>query len=378
MARQRGSTWQADVVLRGGNKRLRPGGFQTQASAELWEAQARANDEQGLHPPPVPAPKPTVGINGGITLGDLRKLVLTTPKKKGGGGGWLNSKDYKNAEARSQMACDFFGEDTVASSIDLNEMERYARACRTAGNRGSTINRKMANVSKMLTFAERRGLITAAPTAPQEEEPEGRIRFLTADEEAAGLAMLEIMGCHDFRQLAIFLLDTGCRISEALAMGPQDYSVGVQPCATFWVTKGGKSRTVPLTPRAVAAIGYFQKQGAGNNGGPFEHIPYWEFRYTWERARKRLGPQYADAVIHVFRHTCCSRLVQGGMDLRRVQVWMGHKDIKTTLKYAHLAPGDLNAGLALLQQAVMPQRSFSAEEQRVDNVTALVPKRATA
>lgn len=373
MARQRGSTYQADVALKSG-QRLRPGGFTSLAEAELWEAQARANDAQGLPPPPLPTPKAVLQVHGGITLRELRKLVLSTPKQKGGRGGWLGSKDYRNAEARSQMACDFFGEDCAASKIDLNEMERYARACRTAGNRPATINRKLACVAKMLTFAEARGLIAAAPSAPLEQEPEGRIRFLSQAEEEQGLAMLEIMGHHDARRLAIFLLDTGARVSEALNLSPADVNVGVRPSVTFWETKGGKARTVPLTPRALAALGDFQTR----NAGPFSHIPYWEFRYQWERARARLGAAFADAVIHVFRHTCISRLVQGGMDLRRVQVWAGHADIKTTLRYAHLAPDDLNVGLDVLARAAgtIPQRTFSAEERTVDNVTALVPKRA--
>lgn len=353
MARQRGTTFQADYTFLSG-QRLRPGGFDTMEAAELWEAQAKVNDSQGLPPPPVPSKQSkttSTAAAGDITLSELRKLVLGTPKQKGGRGGWLNSKDFRNAEARSQFAVDFFGEDTPARTIDFNELERYASACRAAGNRGSTINRKIANVSKMLTFAELRGLILAAPVVPHEEEPEGRIRFLTPEEETAGLAMLEIMGEHDHRQLAIFLLDTGARVSEALKMGPRDYALGPTPTASFWDTKSGHSRTVPLTARAAAAIAHFQP-AAGANTGPFEGIAYWEFRYAWERARKRLGPSYADAVIHTFRHTCCSRLVQGGMDLRRVQIWMGHEDIKTTLKYAHLAPNDLAVGTSVLEKAV--------------------------
>jgi site-specific recombinase XerD len=48
-----------------------------------------------------------------------------------------------------------------------------------------------------------------------------------------------------------------------------------------------------------------------------------------------------DVVIHTLRHTCASWLVQRGVDLRRVQVWMGHKSIQTTLRYAKLSPKSL-------------------------------------
>ncbi len=42
---------------------------------------------------------------------------------------------------------------------------------------------------------------------------------------------------------------------------------------------------------------------------------------------------------HVFRHTFASRLVQAGVPLAKVSAWLGHEDIRTRLRYAHLAPG---------------------------------------
>ncbi|MBO6631600.1 MAG: tyrosine-type recombinase/integrase, partial [Psychroserpens sp.] len=43
----------------------------------------------------------------------------------------------------------------------------------------------------------------------------------------------------------------------------------------------------------------------------------------------------------MLRHTCASRLVQAGIDLRRVQTFLGHQTIQMTLRYAHLATDDL-------------------------------------
>jgi site-specific recombinase XerD len=49
-------------------------------------------------------------------------------------------------------------------------------------------------------------------------------------------------------------------------------------------------------------------------------------------------PAVKDVTWHIFRHTYISRLVMAGVDLRTVQELAGHKDIKMTVRYAHLAP----------------------------------------
>ena len=59
-----------------------------------------------------------------------------------------------------------------------------------------------------------------------------------------------------------------------------------------------------------------------------------------------------DFHFHDLRHDFCSRLVQRGVDLYIVSKLAGHKDIKQTLKYAHLAPKNLQEGIAVLNENV--------------------------
>lgn len=364
MAIQRGTTWQANVRLLNG-KRLRPGGFTSEAEAELWEAQARAADVRGE---PIPAPLTrrvsTAALPGAITLGDLRKKVLQTPYRDG----WKGSKDEDGASERSHQVVTFYGANKPAHEIDVNEVDRLVTACVAAGNSAATINRKLAALSKMLNFAVKRGLLRSVPHIARQEEYEGRIRFLTRDEEASILSAMELMGWHDERLLTIFLIDTGARYSEAVETLTH---ADVGNTATFWETKGGKARTVPLTARARAACTRFARNGLA---GPFSGFNYWTYRDRFERARKNAGLG-DDVIIHVLRHTCASRLVQAGWDVRRVQIWMGHKAITTTLRYAHLAPDALD-GMAASLEAPVDKRTVSAVEAGPATVTELVPKRA--
>ena len=53
--------------------------------------------------------------------------------------------------------------------------------------------------------------------------------------------------------------------------------------------------------------------------------------------------------FHDLRHTFASHLVMKGVDLRTVANLMGHRDIKMTMRYAHLAPEHLQAAVDILE-----------------------------
>ena len=52
--------------------------------------------------------------------------------------------------------------------------------------------------------------------------------------------------------------------------------------------------------------------------------------------------------FHDLRHDFCSKLVQNGTDLYLVGGLVGHKDIKTTQRYAHLSPEKLRSTIQIL------------------------------
>jgi integrase len=57
----------------------------------------------------------------------------------------------------------------------------------------------------------------------------------------------------------------------------------------------------------------------------------------------------ADFRFHDLRHTCAAWLVQVGVPLTEVRDVLGHSTIKMTERYAHLAPENVRAALALLE-----------------------------
>lgn len=226
-------------------------------------------------------------------------------------------------------------------------LDTLTAALRKRGNSNATINRKMAALSKLLRKAHKMGDIQGLPEFKRLKEKAGRIRFLEPDEEARLFAAIseksELYGL-----FCIFLIDTGARLGEGIGLRWQDIH---DERVTFWLTKSGKSRSVPLTERAAAAIRACEKK----KRGPFSSIVQAKFRAAWNEAKQEVGlGAEVDVVPHILRHTCASRLVQGGIDIRRVQTWLGHQTLQMTMRYAHLASGDLDICVPILERAARP------------------------
>lgn len=214
---------------------------------------------------------------------------------------------------------------------------------RKRGNSNATINRKLSALRKLLKKAMKMGEIRSLPEFRRLKERQGRIRFLDHDEEARLFAAIRVRS-ELYADLSIFLVDTGARLGEAIGLRWNDID---SARVTFWLTKSGKSRTLPLTRRAQQAVA----RQAGRAQGPYHGIEQYHFRRIWNEAKAEVGMgDDRNVVPHVLRHTCASRLVRGGVDMRRVQTWLGHQTLAMTMRYAHLATHDLEVCLPVLER----------------------------
>jgi integrase len=143
----------------------------------------------------------------------------------------------------------------------------------------------------------------------------------------------------------VFLLDTGCRPGEAYKLTSRDvnFETGM---VTFWETKNGSSRSVPMTLRVRESLSRRTKDTVR----PFPFNDSW-LRQQWDRARFKMGlGEDEQFVPYCCRHTCASRLAQRGVHLAVIKAWMGHKTLQITMRYAHLSPTDLLSGAKALEQ----------------------------
>lgn len=276
---------------------------------------------------------------------------------------WSDTAWGLRATRHARQFADYIGPDTLLSDVGLTTLDDWAAALSASGLSGSTVNRYLAAVSRLLNIAHARDGVPSVPAIPRRKETPSRVRFLTENEENEIREWLSSNAKLEALLLFNLLIDTGLRMGEALSLQWRDvdFNTGL---ISVWKTKNDVPRSVPMTKRVRTSL-LFLKQTTTLAPRRREYptpkvtqkqetaidITRDQFRQTWDTMRASLG--YADDpqfVPHCLRHTCASRLVQRSVPLKVVQEWLGHKTINQTIRYAHLAPANLMAAVAALEE----------------------------
>jgi integrase len=205
----------------------------------------------------------------------------------------------------------------------------------------ATINRHFAFLRHVLMLAVKDSKLTQNPVSGLKFFPEvKRTRWLAGDE----LERLRgVMHQSDWKLVA-FAIETGLRRGEQfrLRWDQVDLENGV---LTLPLPKGGKTRHVPLSEEAKAILRSFDSflrsawvfPGLNNVTQSMDSRAF--LRRSFEPGLRQAG--ITGVCWHSLRHTVASRRIMAGVDLVSVKEILGHRDIQTTLRYAHLAPGHL-------------------------------------
>jgi integrase len=221
----------------------------------------------------------------------------------------------------------------------------------SAGYKPGTVNRILANLKTVLSKAvewEIGGLEkNAAKQVKALKDPPHLDRFLSPEEAERLITAIQGSESAMLKYIIPFLLLTGARKREALDAQWKfiDFDQGIW---TIPVTKSGRPRHVPLSPQAIEFLKTIKKSHKvlGISGqspwifpNPKSGKPYVTIFHSWDRCRR--DADLADVRIHDLRHSFASALVNRGMTLYDVKEVLGHSNISTTQRYAHLSPGRL-------------------------------------
>lgn len=134
----------------------------------------------------------------------------------------------------------------------------------------------------------------------------------------------------DARALVLIAFYTGMRLGEMLRCAV------VGENASLLDSKNGSPRLIPLVPRVLR---YARK-----------YLPFATPKITLQRAieRARLRAKSNDVTIHTLRHSAASAMVNGGVPLHTIGKVLGHKDSRSTDRYAHLATETLAAAVSVI------------------------------
>ena len=249
-----------------------------------------------------------------------------------------------------------FGAHTPLDRISSAAVAQYRDDLVTErGLRPSSANREISYLRAIINRAASDWNVSTAPFRVRMfREPPGRVRWLTPDEEQR---LLKESAPH-LRDVLTFLMDTGCRKEEALSLTWREIVfdgdrvriiIGAERAKN--ATASGRAvprRTADLLrrlhaerPRGSDRVFLYSRRGA-------KPRQLRAIKTAFNAACRRAGID--DLRIHDLRHHYASRLVQRGVPLQRVQHLLGHKSMRMTERYAHLAPSDLDDAVALLDR----------------------------
>lgn len=168
------------------------------------------------------------------------------------------------------------------------------------------------------------------------EENNKRERYLSVEEAQRLYAAVSGSINPVLRYIVSMLILTGARKREVLDARWADFDIERR----IWripMSKSGKARHVPLSDGALAVLKSLPVLPGVSwaFANPRTGRPYVSIFFAWDTARRKAG--LGEVRVHDLRHSFASLLINSGRTLYEVQQILGHTQIKTTQRYAHLS-----------------------------------------
>jgi integrase len=256
------------------------------------------------------------------------------PYVKGYKKSWPSDVSYLTNQILPVLGKKYLDELTRKDIIDFHH------GLKAKGYKPGTCNRSLILVRYAMNLAikwEVVGLKTN-PTkdVPLFDDPDGkRDRFLTEAETARLFQAVQKSPNPMLQHIIPMLILTGARKREVLDAKWEDFDLQ----RSQWripTTKAGRPRYVPISAGVVNLLACIPRNNSPYVfANPKTGKPYVSIFNGWNTARKQAG--LAEVRIHDLRHSFASFLINGGRSIYEVQRILGHTQIKTTQRYAHLS-----------------------------------------
>ena len=227
------------------------------------------------------------------------------------------------------------------SSTTKHDVDEWTRSMVGAGLMPRTIKRRVSTLRGVYRWACHEGILENNPAlycqTPKAEERLPEVveidkvdEYLMSGEDGrAG----EPHGAVGMKMLVAMLIETGCRINEALGMRWEEIDSSRR--RVLVMGKGGRNRYVYFGERVERELAKHSERH-----GRIWHWDDWEARHLMYET---LGKYVAGVHPHLLRHTFATKMVEQGMPLMTLRTLLGHKSVETTQIYTHVAESTLGA-----------------------------------
>jgi len=245
---------------------------------------------------------------------------------------------------------------------DLDEFARFLDAHKE-GRKGpnrtgrpyseATKARKLAAVSSFYDYALLDGRLIVSPVAnvKRPRAPRKSSRNSLSKTQAEKLVEVALDAPANRRALVALCLGCGLRISEALALSAENVGYRDGHRVLNVLGKGGKERTVPLSPLAYRLLDAALKVALADEGlivrtDDGQPVNRKQASKWLETLGRRIGLEFR-LVPHALRHSAATLAHKAGADVERIRLLLGHSDLSTTLRYVHVEELDGSAAYVL-------------------------------
>ena len=243
----------------------------------------------------------------------------------------------------------FFGDVDRLLSVTLDDLREFLSAMADVGVNTRSQARIISSLRSFYGFLKLDGYIPDDPTELL-RSPKIGVRLpdvLTLQEIDDMINAIDLATAEGQRNRAIIevLYSCGLRVSELCSLRMSDLYLKEQ---FIRVTgKGDKQRLVPISSRAIAELeAYFTDRNRIPIKSGFEDYVFISERLKKPLSRITVFHHIKELVAlvgikknvspHTFRHSFATHLLEGGANLRVIQVMLGHESISTTEIYTHI------------------------------------------
>jgi len=237
---------------------------------------------------------------------------------------------------------------TPPAGVSLEILRNYLDSLKGAGLSYRSIARHLTALRSFFEFLAQEGEIEANPADLLNSPKIGTAlpKYLNYERVNALVEAPDAGKPNGLRDQAMLqlLYATGLRVSELVGLRMSD--LDAEAAVVRVIGKGSKQRLVPLGREALGAVeGYISGERpqllkgrtspylfVTNRGTKMTRQGFWKLL----RGHGRAAGIFRNLSPHVLRHTFATHLLEGGADLRSVQMMLGHSDIGTTQIYTHV------------------------------------------